>query len=180
MRFVQTLLALALAGAAASAAAVPVGPGYIGNLVNADVAITNSHGNNVVFADVYSFDIETFLSEAIATSVRVVLSFNDGPAIYNIEDFKIELKDTDGFSYATDVVPDSLGNYSLAAYLNPSAAGAPGFYQFIVSGKATGTAGGLYAGALSAQPVPEAETYAMMLAGLGLVGFLVSRRRGSL
>jgi hypothetical protein len=26
-------------------------------------------------------------------------------------------------------------------------------------------------------PVPEAETYAMMLAGLGLVGFMVSRRR---
>jgi hypothetical protein len=25
--------------------------------------------------------------------------------------------------------------------------------------------------------VPEAETYAMMLAGLGLVGFMVSRRR---
>jgi len=27
------------------------------------------------------------------------------------------------------------------------------------------------------QPVPEAETYAMMLAGLGLVGFAVARRR---
>jgi len=43
-----------------------------------------------------------------------------------------------------------------------------------------GTAGGIYAGALSAQAVPEAETYAMLLAGLGLVGFMVSRRRGSL
>jgi hypothetical protein len=30
---------------------------------------------------------------------------------------------------------------------------------------------------VSAMPVPEAETYAMMLAGLGLVGFMVSRRR---
>lgn len=29
----------------------------------------------------------------------------------------------------------------------------------------------------TAAPVPEAETYAMMLAGLGLVGFMVSRRR---
>jgi hypothetical protein len=29
----------------------------------------------------------------------------------------------------------------------------------------------------AAAPVPEAETYAMMLAGLGLVGFMVSRRR---
>ncbi|MFP5419514.1 MAG: PEP-CTERM sorting domain-containing protein [Gammaproteobacteria bacterium] len=30
---------------------------------------------------------------------------------------------------------------------------------------------------LAAAPVPEAETYAMMLAGLGLVGFAVARRR---
>lgn len=31
-----------------------------------------------------------------------------------------------------------------------------------------------------ANPVPEAETYAMMLAGLGLVGFMVRRRRNSI
>ena len=30
---------------------------------------------------------------------------------------------------------------------------------------------------LAVTPVPEAETYAMMLAGLGLVGFMVNRRR---
>ncbi|MDP3584417.1 MAG: PEP-CTERM sorting domain-containing protein [Thiobacillus sp.] len=30
---------------------------------------------------------------------------------------------------------------------------------------------------IAAAPVPEAETYAMMLAGLGLVGFMVARRR---
>ncbi|MCA1925195.1 MAG: FxDxF family PEP-CTERM protein [Thiobacillus sp.] len=30
---------------------------------------------------------------------------------------------------------------------------------------------------LNAAPVPEAETYAMMLAGLGLVGFMAARRR---
>ncbi|MDT7835944.1 FxDxF family PEP-CTERM protein [Aquabacterium sp. OR-4] len=33
-------------------------------------------------------------------------------------------------------------------------------------------------GYISASPVPEPETYAMMLAGLGAVGFLASRRRG--
>ena len=32
---------------------------------------------------------------------------------------------------------------------------------------------------VSAAPVPEAETYAMMLAGLGLVGFMAARRRRS-
>lgn len=32
---------------------------------------------------------------------------------------------------------------------------------------------------VTAIPVPEADTYAMMLAGLGLIGFMVSRRRKS-
>jgi hypothetical protein len=31
---------------------------------------------------------------------------------------------------------------------------------------------------IAAAPVPEAETYAMMLAGLGMVGFMVRRRKG--
>jgi hypothetical protein len=35
------------------------------------------------------------------------------------------------------------------------------------------SASGLY---VQAVPVPEAETYAMMLAGLGLVGFAARRR----
>jgi hypothetical protein len=30
---------------------------------------------------------------------------------------------------------------------------------------------------ITAAPVPEAETYAMMLAGLGLVGFMARRRK---
>lgn len=36
---------------------------------------------------------------------------------------------------------------------------------------------GLTPAMMAVTPVPEAETYAMMLAGLGLVGFMVARRR---
>jgi hypothetical protein len=35
-----------------------------------------------------------------------------------------------------------------------------------------------YGGFISASPVPEPETYAMMLAGLGALGFLARRRQG--
>lgn len=38
--------------------------------------------------------------------------------------------------------------------------------------------GGLTSNVALAMPVPEAETWAMMLAGLGLVGFMAARRRG--
>ncbi len=48
-------------------------------------------------------------------------------------------------------------------------------YSILVSGTPIGTSGGMYAYAFTAT-VPEAETYAMMLAGLGLVGFMARRR----
>ena len=51
-----------------------------------------------------------------------------------------------------------------------------GTYWLYVAGTSTGTA--TYSGSLSAiSPVPEAETYSMMLAGLGLMGFVARRRK---
>ena len=55
-----------------------------------------------------------------------------------------------------------------------------GKYYIKVAGNATGANGGLYSGAISVAAitaVPEPETYAMMLAGLGALGFLARRRR---
>jgi hypothetical protein len=45
-----------------------------------------------------------------------------------------------------------------------------------VAGIANGTLGGLYNGAISISPVPEPEAFAMLLAGLGLMGAVVRRR----
>jgi hypothetical protein len=51
-------------------------------------------------------------------------------------------------------------------------------------GDASGFGGVKYAlhltGTIAAAPVPEASTYGMMMAGLGLVGFMASRRRKSI
>lgn len=55
-----------------------------------------------------------------------------------------------------------------------------GNYFLIVTGFVNGTAGGLYNGAFSVTaptlPVPEPETYAMLLAGLGVMGVIARRR----
>ncbi|MEO8859333.1 MAG: FxDxF family PEP-CTERM protein [Burkholderiaceae bacterium] len=48
-----------------------------------------------------------------------------------------------------------------------------------ITGITTGTSGGIYTGAISAAavtPVPEPESYAMLLAGLGVMGAIAIRR----
>ena len=52
-----------------------------------------------------------------------------------------------------------------------------GAYHLLVSGTAVSGASASYGGNLVATLVPEPETYAMLLAGLGAVGFLARRRK---
>jgi PEP-CTERM motif len=48
-----------------------------------------------------------------------------------------------------------------------------------VTGITNGSQGGIYNGLIAVSSVPEPETYAMLLAGLGLMGAVVRRRRQS-
>ncbi|MCB2019634.1 MAG: FxDxF family PEP-CTERM protein [Rhizobacter sp.] len=53
-------------------------------------------------------------------------------------------------------------------------------FQLIVMGTASGTPGSTaasYSGTLNVSPVPEPGTYALLLAGLGAVGFIAKRRK---
>ncbi|KQN78611.1 hypothetical protein ASF04_21500 [Duganella sp. Leaf61] len=56
-----------------------------------------------------------------------------------------------------------------------------GSYYFQVGGLVNGNGGGSYASDLNiaVAPVPEAETYAMMIAGLGLLGVVARRRKAA-
>lgn len=58
-----------------------------------------------------------------------------------------------------------------AAGLNP--------YYLEVRGTASGSTNPGYAGSISVSPVPEPKTYAMLLAGLGLLAFTARSRRTS-
>ena len=51
-----------------------------------------------------------------------------------------------------------------------------GNYFFKISGTATGPSPSAYTYTASVTPVPEPGSYAMMLAGLGLMGFIAARR----
>ncbi|HWJ95840.1 MAG TPA: FxDxF family PEP-CTERM protein [Telluria sp.] len=52
-----------------------------------------------------------------------------------------------------------------------------GNYYLQVSGNMVGDTAGSFGGAVMLAPVPEPETYGMMLGGLGVLGFLARRRK---
>lgn len=54
-----------------------------------------------------------------------------------------------------------------------------GNYYLQVSGKMVSGTGGSFGGTVMLAPVPEPETYGMMLAGLGVVGLLARRRKAA-
>lgn len=174
MKLVQTLLAFALAGTMGSA--VAVGPSDLGNLTGQTVNIGNSFAAGTAFSDEYIFDIMP-LSATVGTGVTITL---DIPQLagqeFAIENFAVAFKDSQGNTIIDDV-QTSAADFVVSVFAELPAALD---YKFVVTGNATGTLGGSYGGVLQAvavTPVPEAESYGMMLAGLGLVGFMVSRRR---
>lgn len=173
MKPVQTLLAAVLATAAAQASALDVD---IGNLSGTSYAIGNSFSAGASILDTYTFDI---LPEAAVAGTAVSIEL-DIPLFagqeFAIDNFTIAFYDAANTLLASDVQANAADTtLDINNLMLSSGTG----YKFVVSGNVTGTLGGSYGGALAAAPVPEAETYAMLLAGLGLVGFTVARRRAA-
>lgn len=67
------------------------------------------------------------------------------------------------------------GSSSLLSF---SGGSTPGKYSLNIAGfKLNSSLSASYAGNISISPVPEPETYAMLLAGLGMIGFSIRRRK---
>ncbi len=110
--------------------------------------------------------------DALATAVS-----NDALTKFNIDGGKVELFMSNGdINYANDVSMGSFAFDSTAINSTFSHLSA-GDYYYQVTGAVMGNKGGGYQLFSEVSPVPEPETYAMLLAGLGLVGFMVRRRK---
>jgi hypothetical protein len=121
------------------------------------------------FADKFSFTVSKLSSLAGLVS-SISQSASDG---VNITGF--DLFNSGGLSFGGTQLHSGMVDLWTVA----SAHLVPDTYYFLVSGNVLSNAAVSYSGNISVAAVPEPETYAMLLAGMGVVGFLARRRKGA-
>jgi len=182
----QTLVALALAGVFSSAQAATISldgddfPYDLGANPTDENAYSVTHAVGS-FVDVFTFTLTEALNDTISSAVSLLLpGINGGASSYEIDNGTLALyADTDANGQGgSDVLLGQVnwGDANGVLAVNGVDAGA---YYWAVAGDAVGTHGGAYLFSQNTAPVPEPETYAMMLAGLGMLGFMGKRRMKS-
>lgn len=173
----KAVLATTLVVAAASAQAVAEPPHTV--LGPVSVGVPLSFGG---LAPVGTFaDIFKFVLPANGGSGYSAANFTLLPGTYNTLLSTLSLfSNPDNILFNSDdqLLSASSAPGGQALELNWGASSGGNMY-LIVGGVANGAAGGIYTGAISASavtPVPEPESYAMLLAGLGVMGAIAIRR----
>ena len=151
---------------------------------------------SIDFFDTFAF---TLGSATANVSLSVTSEYsNSGPVDDGLGDLTTSIKDISNFNVSLVKLGSagSLGNWSATesgtvTSLSKVVTGlTAGQYKLTVSGTATGTSqlfdgtdhwpatanGGTYSVALNTPPVPEPGSYALILAGLGLVGYRARRK----
>ncbi|MBL8277252.1 MAG: PEP-CTERM sorting domain-containing protein [Pelomonas sp.] len=120
-----------------------------------------------VIFDTFSFSLGA--QSSVASSVSSLGAIGAGTySLFSVGgDGLVGTSDDQGFGAWTFAGAPTVHTVSLAA----------GNYYYSVFGVANGAAAYSINSAASAAPVPEPETYALLAAGLGMVGFIASRRR---
>ena len=121
------------------------------------------------FEDSYLFSLASaasVFSTAVSNNLTNVLGLTGGNVVLFRETGAV---DAAVGSFAFNDVTGSI-SHSFGAL-------AGGDYYYLVSGTGTGSAGGFYTLSSTVTPVPEPESYALMLSGLGAIGFVARRRR---
>ncbi|MBL8378897.1 MAG: FxDxF family PEP-CTERM protein [Burkholderiales bacterium] len=167
----RSAVALAVAGACSGAGATTTDLGAI----TFGATAFNGSASPGLFTDVFKF-----------------LAPANGGSAYSVVDFPLTIPfGTFGTSFSSlklwsnpngtvgdfddvQVATGTGGGSSMNLSFGPSVGGN---YYLEVKGTATGSLGGLYSGAISLSPIPEPGTYGLFLAGLGLIGTIVTRRR---
>jgi len=165
MIFASTLLALASSFASANDIYVDAG------VITQDVSNPYGHmflHDGGTFTDTIDFTVP---SGSLGTSVNPLTLTLGGVNVFNIS----------GLTYSIFSGVSGSGGSLWGTFLGDNtshdvALGGGGAYHMVISGLANGTMGGSY-GVAMVSGVPEPETYAMMLGGIGVLGLMARRRK---
>lgn len=126
------------------------------------------------FTDYINFD----LASAAALTDGFLFSPNLG-FLSRISNFSLSLQSQQSGSWISLASFGSPGGFSASNFSFDNLAA--GSYRFVLDGVGKGVFGGGYLGGFSvAAATPEAETWAMLLVGFGLIGYQLSRKQKSL
>lgn len=128
----------------------------LGSVFNDEIQFTVAPGATKIIANAVTLDLAGFLGIEPLTATLYSGAVGDhGTSLGSADQI------TQGVSFGTGTLfPLTL---------------APGTYHIDFNGTTTEGGGGFYSVAIAA--VPEPETYAMLLVGLGLIGFAARRRK---
>ena len=165
--------ALALATCFGSAQAAIVADLGVDPLASSTYTVNHAPGS---FSDIFTFSLST-ASDAVAASVGLTLSNLLNLSFSSFGLFSDPTGTGSGGSLLTSgTIDPSLKEANISAIGLTS-----GNYYVKLNGDALGALGGVYVFAANTEasgnaPIPEPETYAMMLAGLGAMGWIARRR----
>ena len=163
-------LSVGFTAASANAAGVATMSGWDGSPSSGYSATFGNNGVGATFNDTYKFSLPTGSSGNGGSNV---ISLGGNAVIFSA--FTL---------YETSIGLVSGGTGGTTSSLNFSGGAVPGAYTLNVAGhKTNANLAGSYAGNITTtpvSPVPEPKTYAMMLLGLGLMGFSARRRMNNL
>ncbi|MCL2589694.1 MAG: FxDxF family PEP-CTERM protein [Betaproteobacteria bacterium] len=156
--------------------------GYLGELSPGTTLAGGNDFNGTDVADWYTFDVSDLVLNADST-VTISTTCNGGGCfnVNGLEFFLYQGKFTgnnqNGLNNLTDVTPTQVNQYVNGLTLYGTFAFDPawtGGYTLLLAGTNTGNG---YYGLNMAAAVPEPAEYAMLLAGLGVVGMVARRRK---
>jgi hypothetical protein len=174
-----TAVAAMLAGASvgANAATTDLGPITLGTPTTFSSVVS---GSGTSINDLFTFTLDAGNTASGYSVVNIPLSFNGGEWNTSLATLTL-MSNADGIVGNGDdqmlgsaIWSQGQGNSNDGLQLSyNSAINGPAYIQ--ITGVTNGGDGGIYSGAIAAA-IPEPETYAMLLAGLGLMGAVVRRR----